>query len=143
MHIRALVTALFTMSALAIAAPLCAQSELVIVKKGGKEYHRPGCELVRDGVGVTAMTRAQAESRKLKAHAACDPANEDEPGAAGKKSAKSDTVHVWVDGGKYYHKEKCERLGKGEKKMVLDEAGRKYWPCPACKPPIRKRPVKK
>ena len=134
---------LFTVCALAIAAPLFAQSELVIVKKGDKEYHRPGCELVRDGVGVTAMTRAQAEARKLKAHAACDPANAsaDEPV---KKSGKSDTVHVFVDGaGKYYHREKCEKLGKGEKKMVLDEAGKKYWPCPTCKPPIRKRPVKK
>lgn len=143
MHIRALVTTLFTVCALAIAAPLYAQSELVIVKKGDKEYHRPGCELVRDGVGVTAMTRAQAESRKLKPHAACDPEKAGESEAAGKKSAKSETVHVWVDdGGKYYHKEKCEKLGKGEKKMVLDEAGRKYWPCPVCKPPIRKRPKK-
>lgn len=132
---------LVLIGALAVAAPLLAQSEMVIVKKGGSEYHRPGCDVISDGVGVLAMTRAQAEGRKLKPHAACDPANAETP--SGKAAEKNAIVHVYVDDkGKYYHREKCERLGDGKKKMTLDEAGKKYWPCTVCKPPIRKRPIK-
>lgn len=113
-----------------------AQSELVIVKEGTKQYHRPGCEVIRDGKGVLAMTRAQAEGRDFKAHAECDPAV-NPPGASGKPAAP---VYVYVDGaGKHYHKEKCARLGKDARKVSLQEAGRKHWPCTVCKPPIRKR----
>ena len=126
----------------AIPAPLRAQSELVIVQKGASDYHRPGCEVVRDGVGVLAMTRAQAESRKLKAHAACDPAKA--PGASEKTaSGKPAEELVYVDAqAKHYHREKCKRLGRDPKKMALEAAALKHWPCPVCKPPIRKRPGK-
>jgi hypothetical protein len=119
------------------------QPELVIVKEGGKEYHRPGCELIRDGKGVTAMTRAQAEGRKLTSHDGCDPEKaEPAPAPAGKPSAAKPAAQpsVWVDGGRHYHKEDCTRLGKDPKKVPLADAGRKLWPCPECKPPIRPRP---
>jgi hypothetical protein len=133
---------LLTLCALVTMGPLLAQSELVIVKQGTSEYHRPGCDTIRDGAGVMAMTRAQAEARKLTSHAACDPANapKDPPGDTAKKPA---IVHVYVDdGGKHYHKEKCARLGKNPKKITVDAAAKKHWPCPVCKPPIRKRPRK-
>lgn len=122
------------------------QGELVIVKEGTKVYHRPGCEVIRDGKGVLAMTRAQAESRKLTPHEGCDPekVKADEPAATppGKPGAKpSPKTMVVVDGGRHYHKDgDCKRIGKETKKMPLDEAGRKLWPCPECKPPIRPRP---
>jgi hypothetical protein len=120
------------------------QSELVIVKDGTKEYHRAGCEVIRDGKDVMAMTRAQAEARKLTQHEGCDPDKvEDAPApAAGKPGAKpAPKTMVVVDGGRHYHKdEKCPRVGKGSKKMPLEEAGRKLWPCPQCRPPIRPRP---
>jgi hypothetical protein len=121
------------------------QGELVIVKEGTKEYHRPGCEVIRDGKGVLAMTRAQAEGRKLTPHEGCDPdkVKPDEPAAApGKPGAKpSPKTMVVVDGGRHYHKDaSCKRVGKETRKMTLDEAGRKLWPCPECKPPIRPRP---
>jgi len=46
---------------------------------------------------------------------------------------------VYTDSSRYYHKKDCETLGKDAKKVELEQAGRKYWPCPDCKPPIRKR----
>jgi hypothetical protein len=119
-----------------------AQSELVIVREGTKEYHRPGCEVIRDGKAVLAMTRAQAEGRKFTSHENCDPAKQrpTDP-ATGKPSARPPAeIDVFVDGGRQYHKEDCKRLGKESKKMTLEQAGRKLWPCPECKPPIRPRP---
>lgn len=113
------------------------------MKEGTKAYHRPGCEVIRDGKGVMAMTRAQAESRKFTQHDGCDPAKqpEPEPSPSGKPSGKPAAAPVvFVDGGRHYHKEDCKRLGKDSKKMALDEAGRKLWPCTVCKPPIRPRP---
>ena len=125
---------------LAFAAPAFHQSELVIVKKGASDYHRPGCTIISDGVDVLAMTRAQAEGRKLKAHPACDPSKAPPESGGPATAAKSPTVYVYVnDGGKLYHRETCKRLGKDKKKTALDEAGRKHWPCPTCRPPIRKR----
>jgi hypothetical protein len=120
------------------AAVLCmapqGSTEYVLVKKGSKEYHRPGCEVVRDTTNVVAMTRAEAESRGLKPHAACDPARS--------PSAQETAVqYVFVaPGDRRYHREKCAKLGKTRERITLDEAAKKkYWPCPACKPPIRKR----
>lgn len=108
--------------------------EYVLVKKGSNEYHRPGCEGVRDTSNVVAMTRGDAESRGMKPHAACDPSK-----AQGDKSAAK-TPDVFVaPGDKRYHRESCAKLGKPRQRLALDEAGRKYWPCPVCKPPIRKR----
>lgn len=115
--------------------PVTAQSELVIAKEGSGEYHRPDCSVVRDGKGVIALSRAQAESRGLKPHAACDP-------ATATASKPAEPVTVFVDRGRYYHRESCKRLAKDSRKIQLDEVARKYWPCPACKPPIRRRPAK-
>ena len=111
-----------------------AQSELVISKGGDKEFHRPGCERIADGKGILAMTRAQASARGLKPHDGCDP--DKNPTAGG----KTPVVHVYVDGGKQYHKENCSRLGKDAKRVDLEEAGKKLFPCATCKPPVRKRP---
>jgi hypothetical protein len=118
-----------------------AQSELVLHKDGTKLYHRPACPVVRDGRGVLALTRAQAESRGYKAHADCDPANAKAPDAAPRsEAAKPETVYV--DGSRHYHRKTCSRLKpeqKSVKAMPLESAGKSHWPCPACKPPIRKR----
>jgi hypothetical protein len=108
-------------------------TEYVLVKPGSKEYHRPGCEVVRDARNVVAMTRAEAETRGLKPHAACDPSKA--------KNDKPAVQYVFVEpGDKRYHRETCSKLGKTRERVTLDEAvKRKYWPCPACKPPVRKR----
>ena len=127
---------------------LSSLQELVLQKEGTKEYHRPGCEVIRDGKGVLAMTRAQAESRGLKAHAQCDAARLPSAGgdAAGRGSAAP--VFVFVDGSakssggesnQLYHRESCARLGKERRKLNVDEAAKRYWPCAKCRPPIRKR----
>lgn len=118
-----------------------AQSELVIVKKGAKEYHRPGCEVVRDGEGVVALTKAQAEARGLKPHAACDPATAPAAEPDGKTVRPVPPVYVYTDGGRYYHRQDCRKLGKDPKKVALDQAGKEQWPCPTCRPPIRKRSI--
>jgi hypothetical protein len=134
--------------ALAVAFP--PPQELVLQKEETRQYHRPGCDVIRDGRGVLAMTRAQAEARGLKPHADCDPAqakvapdSRGEPGARGAPAA----VLVFVDAGKpasaargkLYHRESCARLGKERRKLSVDDAAKQYWPCPKCRPPIRKR----
>lgn len=111
------------------------QTEYVLVKPGAKVYHRPGCEQLVGAKNITAMTRAQAEARGLTQDPACDPAKH--PPGEKKKAAP---VYVYVQpGGKYYHREHCAKAGSSPKRMTLDEAAKKYWPCPVCKPPIRKR----
>jgi hypothetical protein len=110
-----------------------ASTEYVLVKQGSKEYHRPGCDVVRDATNVVAMTRAEAESRGLKPHAACDPSKA--------KSSATTVQYVFVEpGDKRYHRETCAKLGKTRERITLEQAAKKkYWPCSVCKPPIRKR----
>jgi hypothetical protein len=129
---------LVALVALCTAPSISSQSELVIVKEGAKLYHRPGCPIVRDGAGVTAMTRAQAESRQYKAHPDCDP---DNPKAPAPKAAPPPPVTVYVDGSKYYHRKECAKATKPSavKAVSLEEAGKTLWPCPDCKPPVRRR----
>jgi hypothetical protein len=122
-----------------------AQSELVLVKPSTAaaqgQYHRPSCPVVRDGKDVLAMTRAEAESRGYKSHRDCDPAQT--PAHADGKGASAAPVapepSVVVDAaGKYYHQRGCSLIGKEPRTVLLKDAG-KRWPCPTCKPPIRKR----
>ena len=81
------------------------------------------------------MTRSQAEARGLVPHPGCDPATHPDNG-----SKPAPVVYVYVQpDGKYYHREHCPKAGASPKKMRLDDAAKKYWPCPTCKPPIRKR----
>ena len=124
--------------AVAMMGVMLPQSELVLAKEGSKEYHRPGCEVVKDGKGVLALTRAQATARGLTAHATCDPAQEATQSGSG-SAPQAGPVYVYTDGSRYYHKKDCKKLGKDPKKTDLEEAGKKLWPCPTCKPPIRKR----
>jgi hypothetical protein len=115
-----------------------AQSELVIHKDGTKLYHRPGCPVVLDLAGVLAMTRAQAEARGYKAHPDCDPAN---PNAPAPRAAPPPPATVYVDGSKYYHRKDCSKLTdpKTVKAVSVEVAGKVQWPCPTCKPPVRRK----
>jgi len=115
-----------------------AQSELVIVKEGTKVYHRPGCPVIRDGEGVTAMTRAQAEGRQLTAHPDCDPSN---PKAPAPKASPPPPATVYLDGSKYYHRKDCKKLTDpaSAKAVSLEAAGKTHWPCPECRPPVRQK----
>ena len=122
------------MAALVALAPIV--QELVLVREGDKQYHRPGCAVVRDGEGVLAMSRGQAESRELKPHPDCDPAN---PRNTSPGQAPAPAVHVYLDKSAFYHREKCAKLGAEPKRVTLDEAAKKHWPCRVCKPPIRAR----
>ena len=145
-HIRLAATLFF----MAFTTAGATAQEMVLGKDGTSLYHRPACAVVRDGQGVLAMTRAQAESRGLKAHDACDPAKMPpepavpaSPGSApprGPSARFATPSYVWIDAsGKHYHRDGCRKLGTNPKKLVLADAAKKYWPCPVCKPPIRKR----
>jgi hypothetical protein len=124
---------LLCLLSLCAAGPALAQ-ELVIVLEGTKEYHRAGCDRIQGRTDVLAMQRGQAEARGFKPHADCDPARV----PAG--SAPAQVIMVTVDdGAKYYHRDKCAKIGKGPRKISVEEASRKHWPCPTCKPPIRPR----
>ena len=119
----------------ATASPAARQA-LVIVREGAPHYHRPGCPLVREAKDVLAMTRAQAEARGLKSHPDCDPAVDPEAGRGGPPP----NPEVFVGpGGKYYLRETCRRLEKPSRRVRLNEAARKHFPCRTCKPPIRPR----
>lgn len=123
------------------------QSELVIYKEGTTQYHRAGCEVIRSGEGVIALTRAQAEARGYKPHPDCDPdvrkpAAGDGSTATDRRAAPAVDPTVYVNGTKYYHRKECRRLEANPQAVrveTLDKAGKSFWPCPDCRPPVRKR----
>ena len=117
-----------------------AQSELVVVKEGTSIYHRVGCPAIGDAQNVLAMTRAQAESRGNKPHADCDPATS-KPETPPSKSAAPPPPAVYLNGTKYYHRKDCRRLQgvKDVRTEPLEQAGKSFWPCPECRPPVRRR----
>jgi hypothetical protein len=117
-----------------------AQREFVIVREGGKQYHRPGCPLIRDGKGVLAISRGEAEARQLKPHPECDPSD---PRNTLDAARPTGPVYVYTDGSKYYHRDKCAKLGADAKRLTVQEAAKKLWPCGVCKPPKRPRPAGK
>jgi hypothetical protein len=120
-----------------------AQSELVIYKDGSTQYHRPGCEVIREAKDVLALTRAQAEARGYKPHADCDPQQrQSSTPSAGSPAPLARPETVYVNGTKYYHRKDCRKLEANPKTVradSLDAAGKTYWPCPDCRPPVRKR----
>jgi hypothetical protein len=127
-----------------------AQSELVVHKAGTTQYHRAGCELIKDGKGVLALTRAQAEARGYKPHPDCDPAllqpdaRAGRDGTAGRAAPPAKPQTVYVDGTKYYHRKDCRRLDANRHAVraeSLDVAGKSSWPCPDCRPPVRPRRI--
>jgi len=130
-------------SALA-SAPTTAQSQLVVHKEGSREYHRPWCPVVRDGKGVLALTRGQAEARGLRSHPECekDPSGDTATGTAGAASPlrkPAAPVFVYADGSKYYHREKCAAAQGPLTRVSLEAAGKTQWPCPTCRPPVRRK----
>jgi hypothetical protein len=127
------------------ASPRLLQPELVIVIESTKQYHRASCELLRkQPKDVIAMNVGQAELRGYKEDPACDPSNpankrETAPGSMS-PSERAARVYVYTAAGDTrYHRETCAKLAKPRKKVLLEEAGKKLWPCPTCRPPIRKR----
>jgi hypothetical protein len=133
------------MVAIASGSVMAAQSELVIYKEGSTQYHRPGCDVIRDAKDVLALTRAQAEARGYKPHPDCDPERrQPAPPAAGDTETTAKPQTVYLNGTKYYHRKDCGRL-EGNPKAVraesLDTAGRTYWSCPECRSPVRRRPA--
>lgn len=120
---------------LALPAPLAGQSELVIIRTDEKEkvYHQAGCPSLEGEKDVLALSRAQATAKKLTQHDLCDPAR---PKTA---REKNESITVYVDSSKYYHRKDCPKLEEDAKAAELEEAGKKLWPCPTCRPPIRKR----
>ena len=83
------------------------------------------------------MKRFEAVRRKLTPHAGCR-AGESAAAAANPNLAKVYTQ----PGDNKYHTATCAKLGAQKTAVTLDEAGRKWWPCPVCKPPVRQRTVR-
>jgi hypothetical protein len=109
-------------------------SALVVDIPSDNLYHQPSCPLVRKaGSRVKVMKEAEAVRRGMKPH---DCASAEESDTAAEKNQQ--IVYVQPDDNKY-HKAGCEKLKDGATKVTLDEAGKKHWPCPVCKPPVRQR----
>ena len=129
-----------TLATILLVASLQAQStssnELVVVLTGSKQYHQPSCPLVaRAGSQVRVMKLAEAKRRSLTAHD-CPAA----PAAAAAADPNKIKVFSQPDDNKY-HTATCPKLGSNRTSLTLEEAGKKLWPCPVCKPPIRQRVV--
>jgi hypothetical protein len=142
MDMRAFVVAVLVASAVAsgssVALRAQSASDLVVSIPGDKEFHQPGCPLVaKAGSSVKVMKRSEAVRRKLTPHAGCRAA--EAPGAA----LDPNTAKVYTQpGDNKYHTATCPKLGAQKVAVALDEAGRKWWPCPICKPPVRQRTVR-
>jgi hypothetical protein len=79
------------------------------------------------------MKLAEAKRRGLTAHD-CPTPSGPSPGMDPNK------VKVFSQpGDNKYHTGTCPKLGSNRTALTLEEAGRKLWPCPVCKPPIRQR----
>jgi len=109
---------------------------LVVIIAGDKTFHQPGCPLVAKAGSKVAITkRGEAARRGLTPHD-CGP------DASGAPPADPNAVKVFTQPrDNKYHRAICAKLGTARSTLTLDEAGRKFWPCPACKPPIRQRRV--
>jgi len=139
---HALILVITALGAGYVARPAPPQPSLVLHKNGTREYHRPWCAIVRDGRDVLALTRGQAEARGLTSHGAC----EKDPGAAGGTSGAGTAsggsaapIFVYTDTSKYYHRERCTKAEGALTRVALERAGKTLWPCPACRPPVRKK----
>ena len=112
--------------------------DLVVSIPDDKEFHQPGCPLVaKAGSAVKVMKRSEAVRRKLTPHAGCRAS--ESPAAA----LNPNTAKVYTQpGDNKYHTATCPKLGAQKTALTLDEAGRKFWPCPVCKPPVRQRTVR-
>lgn len=110
-------------------------NSLVVLIKGDRAFHQPGCVLVaRAGSNVTVSKRAEATRRGLTAHD-CGPE------ASGGPAVDPNAEKVATQSGdNKYHRLTCTKLGPSRSTLTVGEAGRKLWPCPACRPPIRKPP---
>jgi hypothetical protein len=97
-----------------------AANDLVVVITGTKQFHQPTCPLVANaGTHVTVMKRSEAIRKGLTAH---------------------DCGKVYTQpGDNKYHLATCPKLGANRTAITLEEAGKKFWPCPVCHPPIRQR----
>jgi hypothetical protein len=109
------------------AAYVAAQSpnDLVVVVTGTKQFHQPSCAVVaKAGSNVRVMKRSEAVRKGFTPHD-CDP----------------NAVKVYTQpGDNKYHLASCPKLGANHTETTVGEAGKKYWPCPVCHPPIRQRP---
>ena len=109
-------------------------ADLVVMIVGSKQYHQPSCPLVaRAGSQVRVMKLSEAKRRGLTAH--------DCPSApAATAAADPNKIKVFSQpNDNKYHTATCLKLGSNRTSMTLEEAGKKLWPCPVCKPPIRQR----
>lgn len=106
---------------------------LVVIIKGDRAFHQPGCTRVaKAGSNVTVSKRAEATRRGLTAHD-CGP------DASGGPAADPNAEKVATQtGDNKYHRPTCTKLGATRSTLTVGEAGRKLWPCPVCRPPIRK-----
>ena len=113
-------------------------NDLVVSIPGDKEFHQPGCPLVaKAGSKVKVMRRSEALRRKLTPHAGCEAAQ------GSGVALDPNAVKVYTQpGDNKYHTATCSKLGAQKVAITLDEAGRKLWPCPVCKPPVRQRTVR-
>lgn len=115
--------------------------QLVIHKQGTSEYHRPWCPAIRDAQDVLALTAGQAVGRGLQSHVDCEkpPAGEVATGTAPAPRKPAAPVTVYLDGSKYYHRGKCAKADGTLARVLLESAGKERWPCPSCRPPVRKK----
>jgi hypothetical protein len=112
---------------------------VVIVNSDDTYYHQPGCPVVaKAGSKVRVAKTSEATRKGLKPHPACADGGSDAAREEAAADFNNQKVYTQKDDNKYHRKE-CKKLVGDPIALTLDDAGQKLWPCPVCKPPIRKR----
>ena len=123
-----------------VAGPAQSADGMIVIVPGDKQFHQPGCPVVaRAGSKVQVAKRSEATRRGLTPHDACAGGGDGNGAPAG--DPNQEKVYTQADDNKYHRKD-CAKLGDDPKAIALEDAGRKFWPCPVCEPPIRQRKAK-
>lgn len=110
---------------------------------GSREYHAPGCALVRDNGTAKLLPFGDAEAKGIRPHPDCHTPPERTPSVAdgattpaGRVGAGTAATTYWLDvKTRRYHRPGCGLIGLPRVQVTLARAiEQKYLPCRSCKP---------
>lgn len=122
----------------------------VVMVDGSREYHTPGCALVRGNATSKLLSFGDAEAKGITPHAECHASASGKANAP-PSSAVGASAAYWLDvKTRRYHRAGCSLIGLPRVQISLARAGeQKYLPCRSCRPdtvppaPAAKKPTPK
>jgi hypothetical protein len=122
----------------------------VVMIDGSREYHAPGCALVRDNDTSKLLPLGDAEAKGIRPHAECHTPPKRTPAGAGgattataRERAGTAATTYWLDvKTRRYHRAGCGLIGLPRVQVTLARAiEQKYLPCRSCKPETAPAPA--